>query len=45
MDIITIFSRLFQWGVPALIGGIGFVLLFIVGYFIYGNTAQRKNVI
>ena len=43
MDIITIFSRLFQWGVPALIGGIGFVLLFIVGYFIYKKVLHGKK--
>lgn len=43
MDIITIFSRLFQWGVPALIGGIGFVFLFISGYLIYKKVLHGKK--
>lgn len=43
MDIITIFSRLFQWGVPTLIGGIGFVFLFISGYLIYKKVLHGKK--
>ena len=43
MDIITIFSRLFQWGVPALIGGVGFVFLFVSGYLIYKKVLHGKK--
>lgn len=43
MDIITIFSSLFQWGVPALIGGIGFVFLFVSGYLIYKKKLHGKK--
>ena len=35
MDIVAIFQQIFQWSVPALIGGIALVLLFVAGYLIY----------
>ena len=34
MDIVAIFQQIFQWSVPALIGGIALVLLFVAGYLI-----------
>ncbi len=43
MDIITIFQQLFQSGMPALIGGIAFLSLFIAGYLIYKKMFHGKK--
>lgn len=43
MDIVTIFLQLFQWGVPALAGGLGLALLFIAGYLIYKKAFHGKR--
>lgn len=43
MDMITIFLELFQWGIPALIGSILFLSLFITGYLIYKKIFHGKR--
>ena len=43
MDIVAIFQQIFQWSVPALIGGIALVLLFVAGYLIYKKRLSRRK--
>ena len=43
MDIITIFQTLLRWGIPAFIGGVIFLSLFIVVYLVYKKVLHGKR--
>lgn len=43
MDILTIFQAVSRWGIPALLGGIAFLLLLAAGYLTYKRVLHGKK--